>query len=167
LGDCSVGHKQTGKTLDFHCFRDGKICELVEFYDTAPAISCATSGPSDIFIDAGGGPHFKEKLKRSWRFSRAEKQPAKRHSGFQRPTLTTLTGAKPSHRIHWPPVTFDICNDHKAMFLAAELVATFRLNVDSIDSSSQTRLRVRADRVSSQGLADLHPGFAVGWTVGA
>ncbi|MGH7931168.1 MAG: nuclear transport factor 2 family protein [Candidatus Binatia bacterium] len=47
LGNCSFQHKQTGKILDtpkadFHRFRDGKICEFFEFYDTAQAISSAT-----------------------------------------------------------------------------------------------------------------------------
>jgi uncharacterized protein len=47
LGTCSFRHKQTGKILDtpkadFHKFRDGKICEFFEFYDTAQAISKAT-----------------------------------------------------------------------------------------------------------------------------
>lgn len=49
LGNCSFLHKQTGKILDtpkadFHKFRGGKICEFFEFYDTAQAISSATSG---------------------------------------------------------------------------------------------------------------------------
>jgi ketosteroid isomerase-like protein len=47
LGNCSFEHKQTGKILDtpkadFHRFRDGKICEFFEFYDTAQAIASAT-----------------------------------------------------------------------------------------------------------------------------
>jgi ketosteroid isomerase-like protein len=47
LGTCCFRHKQTGKILDtpkadFHRFRDGKICEFFEFYDTAQAISKAT-----------------------------------------------------------------------------------------------------------------------------
>jgi len=47
LGTCAFRHKQTGKILDtpkadFHKFRDGKICEFFEFYDTAQAISKAT-----------------------------------------------------------------------------------------------------------------------------
>jgi len=47
LGHCSFQNKNTGKILetpkaDFHHFRDGKICEFFEFYDTAQAISCAT-----------------------------------------------------------------------------------------------------------------------------
>ena len=47
LGNCSFKNKRTGRILetpkaDFHCFRDGKICEFFEFYDTAQAISCAT-----------------------------------------------------------------------------------------------------------------------------
>jgi ketosteroid isomerase-like protein len=48
LADVSFTHKKTGKTLvtpkaDFHKFRDGKICEFFEFYDTASALSTATS----------------------------------------------------------------------------------------------------------------------------
>ena len=44
LGACSFRHKQRGKILDtpkadFHKFRDGKICEFFEFYDTAQAIA--------------------------------------------------------------------------------------------------------------------------------
>ena len=47
LGNCSFQHKKTGKILDtpkadFHRFRDGKICEFLEFYDTAQAIWSAT-----------------------------------------------------------------------------------------------------------------------------
>lgn len=47
LGNCSFKHKQTGKILDtpkadFHKFRDGKICEFFEFYDTAQALTAAT-----------------------------------------------------------------------------------------------------------------------------
>jgi ketosteroid isomerase-like protein len=47
LGNCSFKNKRTGRILetpkaDFHRFRDGKICEFFEFYDTAQAISCAT-----------------------------------------------------------------------------------------------------------------------------
>jgi ketosteroid isomerase-like protein len=47
LGTCSFKNKKTGKILetpkaDFHRFRDGKICEFFELYDTAQAISCAT-----------------------------------------------------------------------------------------------------------------------------
>jgi uncharacterized protein len=47
LASCSFQHKQSGKVLDtpkadFHRFRNGKICEFFEFYDTAQAISCAT-----------------------------------------------------------------------------------------------------------------------------
>ena len=47
LGSCSFKHKITGKTLetpkaDFHRFRNGKICEFFEFYDTALAIATAT-----------------------------------------------------------------------------------------------------------------------------
>jgi uncharacterized protein len=45
---CSFRNKRTGKILDtpkadFHKFRDGKICEFVEFYDTAQAIAVATA----------------------------------------------------------------------------------------------------------------------------
>jgi ketosteroid isomerase-like protein len=48
LGRCSFRHKKTGKVLetpkaDFHQFRDGKICEFFEFYDTAQAITVATT----------------------------------------------------------------------------------------------------------------------------
>lgn len=48
LGSCSFEHKKTGKILetpkaDFHKFRDGKICEFFEFYDTARAITVATA----------------------------------------------------------------------------------------------------------------------------
>jgi ketosteroid isomerase-like protein len=44
----SFKHKKTGKTLvtpkaDVHKFRDGKICEFFEFYDTAGAIAAATA----------------------------------------------------------------------------------------------------------------------------
>ena len=47
LGNCSFRNRQTGKILDtpkadFHTFREGKICEFFEFYDTAQAISKAT-----------------------------------------------------------------------------------------------------------------------------
>ena len=40
----SFKHRKTGKTLvtpkaDFHKFRDGKICEFFEFYDTAKALA--------------------------------------------------------------------------------------------------------------------------------
>jgi ketosteroid isomerase-like protein len=47
LGHCSFKNKNTGKILDtpkadFHRFRDGKICEFFEFYDTAQALACAT-----------------------------------------------------------------------------------------------------------------------------
>ena len=49
LGRCSFKHKKTGKILDtpkadFHKFRDGKICEFFEFYDTAQAIGVASKG---------------------------------------------------------------------------------------------------------------------------
>ena len=48
LGRCSFEHRKTGKTLetpkaDFHRFRDGKICEFFEFYDTAQALGVATT----------------------------------------------------------------------------------------------------------------------------
>jgi ketosteroid isomerase-like protein len=48
LGHVSFKHKKTGKTLvtpkaDFHKFRDGKICEFFEFYDTAQALATATA----------------------------------------------------------------------------------------------------------------------------
>jgi uncharacterized protein len=44
----SFKHRKTGKTLvtpkaDFHKFRDNKICEFFEFYDTASALATATS----------------------------------------------------------------------------------------------------------------------------
>jgi len=47
LAHCSFRHKRTGKMLetpkaDFHTFRDGKICEFFEFYDTAQALAAAT-----------------------------------------------------------------------------------------------------------------------------
>jgi len=47
VGSCSFRHKKTGKILetpkaDFHKFRDGKICEFFELYDTAQAIGAAT-----------------------------------------------------------------------------------------------------------------------------
>jgi ketosteroid isomerase-like protein len=47
LGEVSFTHRKTGKTLitpkaDVHRFRDGKICEFFEFYDTAQALSVAT-----------------------------------------------------------------------------------------------------------------------------
>jgi ketosteroid isomerase-like protein len=47
LGTCSFRHKVTGKVLDtpkadLHRFKDGKICEFFEFYDTAQAIAKAT-----------------------------------------------------------------------------------------------------------------------------
>jgi uncharacterized protein len=47
LGQVSFNHKKTGKTLvtpkaDFHKFRDGKICEFFEFFDTANALATAT-----------------------------------------------------------------------------------------------------------------------------
>lgn len=48
LGQVSFKHKKTNKTLetpkaDFHKFRDGKICEFFEFFDTARAIESATT----------------------------------------------------------------------------------------------------------------------------
>jgi len=48
LGSCSFKHKKTGKILetpkaDFHKFRDGKICEFFELYDTAQALGVATA----------------------------------------------------------------------------------------------------------------------------
>lgn len=47
LGQVSFKHKKTGKILttpkaDFHKFRDGKICEFFEFYDTASALAAAS-----------------------------------------------------------------------------------------------------------------------------
>jgi uncharacterized protein len=46
LSHVSFKHKKTGKTLetpkaDIHKFRDGKICEFFEFYDTATALAAA------------------------------------------------------------------------------------------------------------------------------
>jgi uncharacterized protein len=48
LCHCSFKNKRTGKILgtpkaDFHKFRDGKICEFFEFYDTAQAIAVANA----------------------------------------------------------------------------------------------------------------------------
>jgi ketosteroid isomerase-like protein len=48
LGHVSFKNRRTGKVLetpkaDFHKFRDGKICEFFEFYDTAQAITVATA----------------------------------------------------------------------------------------------------------------------------
>ena len=48
LGQVSFKNKKTGKILvtpkaDFHKFRDGKICEFFEFYDTAQALATATA----------------------------------------------------------------------------------------------------------------------------
>lgn len=48
LGHVSFKNKHTGKILetpkaDFHKFRNGKICEFFEFYDTAQAIDKATA----------------------------------------------------------------------------------------------------------------------------
>ncbi len=47
LGRCSFKHKKTGKILttpkaDFHKFREGKICDFFELYDTAQAIETAS-----------------------------------------------------------------------------------------------------------------------------
>ncbi|HWH79943.1 MAG TPA: nuclear transport factor 2 family protein [Candidatus Binatus sp.] len=47
LSHVSFKHKKTGKALetpkaDVHKFRDGKICEFFEFYDTATALNAAT-----------------------------------------------------------------------------------------------------------------------------
>jgi ketosteroid isomerase-like protein len=47
LGQVSFKHKKTGKILvtakaDFHKFRDGKICDFFEFYDTAGALTAAS-----------------------------------------------------------------------------------------------------------------------------
>ena len=47
LGSCVFRHKKTGKILDtpkadFHRFRNGKMCEFFELYDTAQAITQAT-----------------------------------------------------------------------------------------------------------------------------
>jgi ketosteroid isomerase-like protein len=46
VGNCAFKHKKTGKILealkaDFHKFRAGKICEFLEFYDTAKALGVA------------------------------------------------------------------------------------------------------------------------------
>ena len=48
LGRCGFRNKRTGKVLetpkaDFHRFRNGKMCEFFEFYDTAQLIAKATS----------------------------------------------------------------------------------------------------------------------------
>ncbi len=48
LGVISFTHKPSGKTgvtpkADFHRFRDGKICEFFEFYDTATVLAAATT----------------------------------------------------------------------------------------------------------------------------
>jgi len=48
LGHCGFRNKRTGKVLetpkaDFHRFRNGKMCEFFEFYDTAQLIAKATS----------------------------------------------------------------------------------------------------------------------------
>jgi len=47
FGSCVYKNKNTGRILDtpkadFHRFRDGKMCEFFEFYDTAQAIAQAT-----------------------------------------------------------------------------------------------------------------------------
>jgi ketosteroid isomerase-like protein len=47
-GQVSFKHKKSGKTLvtpkaDFHKFRNGKICEFFEFFDTAAAIGAASN----------------------------------------------------------------------------------------------------------------------------
>jgi uncharacterized protein len=47
LGSCSFKRRKTGQILetpkaDFHKFRDGRICEFFEFYDTAQAVKVAT-----------------------------------------------------------------------------------------------------------------------------
>jgi len=47
VGEISFKHRLTGKTVvsakaDIHRFRDGKICEFFEFYDTAKAMAAAT-----------------------------------------------------------------------------------------------------------------------------
>jgi len=57
LGHVSFKNKRTGKVLetpkaDFHRFRDGKICEFFEFYDTAQAIDRATTD-SKVSIKPG------------------------------------------------------------------------------------------------------------------
>lgn len=46
LGSCSFQHRRTGKTLetpkaDFFRFREGKICDFFEFFDTAAALDAA------------------------------------------------------------------------------------------------------------------------------
>jgi uncharacterized protein len=48
LGTCAFRNKRTGKVVDtpkadFHRFRDGKMCEFFEFYDTAQIIAKATA----------------------------------------------------------------------------------------------------------------------------
>ncbi|MEQ8700428.1 MAG: nuclear transport factor 2 family protein [Bauldia litoralis] len=48
IGDCSWRHRRTGKTchtpkIDIARIRDGKIVSYREFYDTAKALSAATS----------------------------------------------------------------------------------------------------------------------------
>jgi len=48
LGRCGFRNKRTGKVLetpkaDFHRFRNGKMCEFFEFYDTAQIIAKATA----------------------------------------------------------------------------------------------------------------------------
>lgn len=47
LGEVSFRHKRSGKVVvspkaDIHRFRDDKICEYFEFYDTAAAFAAAT-----------------------------------------------------------------------------------------------------------------------------
>ena len=48
LGNCAFRNKRTGKVLetpkaDIHRFRNGKMCEFFEFYDTAQIIAKATA----------------------------------------------------------------------------------------------------------------------------
>jgi uncharacterized protein len=48
LGRCAFRNKRTGKVVDtpkadFHRFRNGKMCEFFEFYDTAQIIAKATA----------------------------------------------------------------------------------------------------------------------------
>jgi ketosteroid isomerase-like protein len=47
LGSCAWVHRATGQTVetpkaDFHRFRDGKIVEFFEFFDTARALAAAS-----------------------------------------------------------------------------------------------------------------------------
>ena len=49
LGSCAFRNKGTGTVLDtpksdFHKFRNGKICEFFEFYDTAHAMAQVNDG---------------------------------------------------------------------------------------------------------------------------